>query len=79
MKTIADWKAQNPLILARSAQKVSQAYLAVVVGVSVQTIQNWEYRGSRPSEPNMKRLMATLEVYDLDNQWNRWEGQKPKK
>lgn len=46
----------------RKAAKLSQMKLAVLVGVSLMTIQLWERHVTTPSEKNLNKLK---EVFDI--------------
>jgi len=50
------------IIKKRKSKGFTQRKLAIEVGVSVVTIQNWESGITTPTEENMAKLIRALEV-----------------
>jgi transcriptional regulator with XRE-family HTH domain len=69
-----------PLIELREAllcpqKPLSQSRLALMVGVSLSTIQKWEHGSSTPSKERMAHIVRLAEAHGyegLEAKWARW-------
>jgi len=52
----------NVIKLGRAKKELTQAQLAELVGVSVQTVRNWERRDTQPNAKYIVELSSLLEI-----------------
>lgn len=44
----------------RESKGITQAQLAALIGVHVNSVRNWETGGGKPSKENMERMVEVL-------------------
>ena len=50
----------------RTSREMTQFEMALLLGVSVPSIQRWESGRSRPTKKTLARILAKLEFYDQE-------------
>jgi DNA-binding transcriptional regulator YiaG len=72
------WFAKNPIRLWLKKTKTSHPQLAALVGVSVNSLNNW-LTGRMPSDSNVQILAAALGISESEfkSAWDAWLSNKP--
>lgn len=72
------WFAKNPIRLWLNETKTSHPQLAALVGVSVNSLNNW-LTGRMPSDSNVPILAAALGMSESEfkSAWGAWLSNKP--
>jgi DNA-binding transcriptional regulator YiaG len=77
-KIMEAWFAKNPIRLWLNETKTSHPQLAALVGVSVNSLNNW-LTGRMPSDSNVQILAAALGISESEfkSAWDAWLSNKP--
>ena len=76
--TREEWIRRNPLRVWRLADKfkVTQGEVATLMGVSEQSVRNWEHGAMGVTDANLSKLQEVTEVPAFIKKWKAWEGER---
>jgi transcriptional regulator with XRE-family HTH domain len=74
---ILAWRERCPLTRWRSSRRFSRPDIAAMVGVSEQTIRNWEMGLGLPTAEHLAALAAVVEADDFPEAWAVWVRERP--
>lgn len=74
---LREWVNRNPLRVWRREQGLSMRDVASLMGVSLASVESWEYGNAIPNDVNMSLLMRLTNIPDLPVQWNSWYREAP--
>jgi transcriptional regulator with XRE-family HTH domain len=79
VQAIEAWIKTNPLRRFRHEHRMTEYEVAVTLGVSSNSIRNWERGASRPKASYMARVAGLLGMRhgDAEHEWSAWYLKRP--
>lgn len=79
MPEIEEWLSANPLFVWRTKARHSQATIAQLMGVSVNTVRSWERGLGEPTQYNKDLLRGISHSSVTSESWAKWYESRPQK
>lgn len=78
-KTYKQWVEENPLRAFRRTKRRPGKHVAIELGTTATSMQNWEFGLVRPNPVNMAKIAAYMgeSQVDLESAWTLWMRDKP--
>lgn len=78
-RAIRAWIEENPLRRWRRETNTTIMQAAVRMGVTITTIQKWEFGGMRPGPENLARMAGAMGQQEeaLADAWDSWLSRRP--
>lgn len=77
IEAVAAWQESNPLRLWRQARGLSLRKAGPLIGVSFNSLENWEQGQYFPTLDSMGRIAAATGMHDIAARWLAWWAKHP--
>lgn len=71
------WLSQNPILVWRKEIELTREVVGAMIGVTAQTLKNWEIGQFTPNQDNWATLSKVIARTTIEQEWKTWKAQRP--